>query len=106
MFADIKDAYARAAELVVADGILPSGQAMQYALANGRKTVHRDTFHADLRFGRYLLGLTWYGILTENRAIGNKLRRFDVPVSEIDIAIAQQSAQEVLYRSIETSRNT
>lgn len=59
-------------------------------------TVHRDTLHADLGFGRYLLGLTWYGILTGNRVVGNKLRQFDVPVSEADIAIAQQSAQEAI----------
>ena len=96
MFADIEDAYAQAAEMIGADGILPSGQAMQYALENGKKTVHRDTFHADLGFGRYLLGLTWYGILTGNRVTKNKLRRFDVPVSETDIAIAQESAREAI----------
>ena len=53
-FRDLKDAYAKAAEAIKSDGILPSGETFQNALAYGISKVHRDTFHADLGIGRYM----------------------------------------------------
>ena len=46
MFADLKKAYALAAEKIGADGMIPSGELFQYMLAFGFEKVHRDTFHA------------------------------------------------------------
>lgn len=94
MFADIKDAYSKAAELIHADGIIPSGQAMQNALKYGMEKVHRDTFHASLGFGRYLLGLTWYRFLTGNDIAGNTFCDFDISVSDAEIEIAKKAAAE------------
>lgn len=94
MFADVKESYRKAAELIHADGIIPSGQAMQNALKLGIEKVHRDTFHASLGFGRYLLGLTWYRVLTGNDIAGNAFRDFDVSVTDEEIAIAKKAAAE------------
>lgn len=94
MFADIKDAYGKAAELIQADGIIPGGQAMQNALKLGMEKVHRDTFHASLGFGRYLLGLTWYRVLTGNEIADNAFRDFDISVSDTEIEIAKKAAAE------------
>lgn len=93
MFADIKSAYQKAAELICADGIIPSGQAMQNALKAGAEKLHRDTFHASLGFGRYLLGLTWYRVLTGNSIADNSFYAFDVSVSEEEIKLAKQAAE-------------
>lgn len=43
--------------------------------------MHRDTYHADLGIGRYLLGLTWYKALTGKRA-EKEFCDFDVKVTE------------------------
>ncbi len=94
MFADIKDAYSKAAELIQADGIIPGGQAMQNALKLGMEKVHRDTFHASYGFGRYLLGLTWYRALTGNEVAKNTFCAFDEAVSEAEIEIAKKAATE------------
>lgn len=94
MFEDIKKSYSKAEELIEADGVIPSGQAMQNALSYGIEKVHRDTFHASLGFGRYLLGLTWYQTLTGNEITENSFRDFDVDISMNEIEVAKKSANE------------
>ncbi len=64
MLDKIKDAYSRAAELIGADGLIPCGEMMMKAIEVTGGRMHRDTFHADLGVGRYLLGLTWYKAMT------------------------------------------
>ena len=88
MFKNICESYAKAAQTVQADGIIPCGQAMLNATKMGIKKIHRDTFHASLGVGRYLLALTWYKALTGKDIINNDFDNFDEPVSDEERKIA------------------
>ena len=96
MFRDLKDAYAKAAASIKADGILPNGETLQNALAAGIPKVHRDTFHADLGIGRYMLAATWYQALTGKSIFDNSFRDFDLPVEEKWIPIAQRASYDAV----------
>lgn len=93
MLEDIKASYLTAAHDINAAGIIPSGEAMMKALENGIGKVHRDTFHASLGAGRYLLGLTWYAYLT-----GNGVNT--IPDIELDEQISAEQI-EIIKRSVE-----
>ena len=93
MHAAVRDAYARAAESIRADGIIPCGDAMIKAAEMGAK-VHRDTFHASLGVGRYLLALTWLRTLTGCDITENAFSAFAAPVSEEERRIAIAAVNE------------
>ena len=93
MFEAIETAYAKAAASIHADGIIPCGRAMLNATKLGVEKIHRDTFHAALGVGRYLLGLTWYKALTGADISANDYDDFDVPVSEDERKIAIQAVE-------------
>ena len=82
MFADVRNAYHQAAKAIGAEGIIPSGEAMLAAVHNGIGKIHRDTFHASLGAGRYLLALTWYKTLTGNNVTGNAFDELDEPITD------------------------
>ena len=82
MYEALSEAYREAAEYVSAYGIIPSGRAMKYALEFGLEKVHRDTFHASLGAGRYLLGLTWYKAIYGKDITENSFDDFDEPITE------------------------
>ena len=84
MFNDIRGAYEKAAELINAEKIIPSGQAIMNAIKLGVEKIHRDTFHMSYGAGRYLLALTWYKALTGKDITNNRFEEFDHPVSEED----------------------
>lgn len=88
MYKAASAAYAKAAEEIAADGIIPSGTAMMAATELGAPRVHRDTFHASYGLGRYILALTWYHALTGNGIAGNRFSGFDEPVGEEEREIA------------------
>ena len=44
MFAKVKESYAKEADEIEADGIIPCGEVLQAAQKNGMEKVHRDTF--------------------------------------------------------------
>ncbi len=88
MFASVHASYAKAAQLIRADGIIPAGTAMMKASELGVPKVHRDTFHAALGVGRYLLALTWYHALTGGDIASNRFDEFDTPVTEKEREIA------------------
>ena len=96
MYRKITDAYARAAEDIRADGIIPSGHAMWKIVENGIEKIHRDTFHASLGVGRFLLGLVWYGYLTGRPVSEVPFDSFDVPVTPEERELAVRTAREVL----------
>lgn len=79
MLEKIQKAYEEAAKAIKADGIILCGNAMMKALDSGIDKIHRDTFHADLGIGRYLLGLTWYKTITGKKAVCD-FTEFDVDV--------------------------
>ena len=82
MLCAVQKAYRKARELISADGIIPSGTAMMEALRLGIKKIHRDTFHASLGAGRYLLALLWYKYFTGNDIKNNKFDTLDEPITE------------------------
>ena len=82
MLCDIQNAYKKAVETVNADGIIPCGTAMAKALSLGVEKMHRDTYHASLGCGRYLLALTWYKMLTRRDISKNDFDDFDEPVTK------------------------
>ena len=82
MFAAVEDAYNKACALISADGLIPAGRAMLTAARTGIDKIHRDTYHASLGAGRYLLALCWFKYLTGRDITGNTFDDFDVPVTE------------------------
>lgn len=89
MFADIEVAYAKMAQDIDADGIIPAGKMFQNLLGRGIPKVQRDTFHASLGLGRYALGLLWYRMLTGDAVADIAFNDFDEPVPDEQIAIAK-----------------
>ena len=94
MYADIQASYQKAAALIHADAIIPSGKAMLYATKFGLGKAHRDTFHASFGAGRYLLALTWYKALTGKDITNNDFDEFDEPVSKEDREIVIQAVNK------------
>ena len=88
MFADVKHSYIVAAQAINADGIIPCGQVLLNATQMGIDKVHRDTYHASLGVGRYMLALTWYKVLTGKDITQDSFDDFDCPVSEKEREIA------------------
>ena len=82
MFAAVEKAYNQAAKQIDADGIIPAGRAMLTAAKTGIDQIHRDTYHASLGAGRYLLALCWFKYLTGRDISDNAFDDFDVPVTE------------------------
>lgn len=79
--------------------IIPSGQAIQNARKSQifdyeqtKKSLCRDGYHADLTYGRYLLGATWYEILTGKSIFENT---FTLPeISDDELVILKQAAHD------------
>ena len=94
MFECIRDAYAKAMQAIDADGIIPCGEAMFLATRMGIEKIHRDTFHASLGVGRYLLTLVWYKALTGKDITNNTFDAFDEAVNAQERKIAIQVAKE------------
>ena len=78
-------------------GLIPSGKAMMNAIKFGIGKIHRDTFHASLGAGRYLLGLTWYKFLTGKKIRGNRFDSFDEPVTDRE--------REIVIKAVEAAFN-
>ena len=81
MMDSISSAYEKAARLINADGIIPCGAAMFKAYKCGQR-VYRDTFHASLGIGRYLLALCWYKKLFGKDITKNNFIDFEEVVTE------------------------
>lgn len=96
MFAKVEECYNRAAELIGADGMIPSGAAMLRAYQLGGEDLYFDDCHASRGAGRYLLALCWFKYLTDKDITGNTFAAFDVPVTDTDREIVIQAVNEVL----------
>ena len=96
MLLAVREAYANAASAVMADGIIPSGDAMLAAVEGGIAKIHRDTFHASRGAGRYLLALTWYRALTGNDIWNNRFDDLDEPVDEFEREIIIKAVTDTI----------
>ena len=95
MFDAISSSYEKAAKLINADGFIPSGKAMFNATKMGIEKIHRDTYHASLGAGRYLLALTWYKTLTGKDITNNSFNEFDEPV--------MQEEREIVIKAVNSA---
>ncbi len=96
MLSDVCDSYVKAAQSIKAEGIIPCGEAMMRAIEMGIEKIHRDSFHASLGAGRYLLALCWYKALTKKDITGNLFNDFDVPVTEQERNIVIKAVNSVV----------
>ncbi len=96
MLSAVRDSYNKAAEAIGADGIIPSGEAMMQAVDMGIGKIHRDTFHASLGAGRYLLALCWYKTLTGRDISANAFDDFDEQVTEAEREIVIKAVNSVV----------
>ncbi len=95
MFLSIKAAYEQAAQAIEAYGMIPAGDAILLANKRGGLKAYRDSYHMSKGFGRYLLGLVFFKTMIGDDIRENQFRDFDEPISEEEIAIAKQLADEV-----------
>ena len=96
--------YAKAAETVNADGIIPSGHGMLALSQAQNAPVHRDTFHAVLGAARYMIGCIWYETLTGKPVICTGFSDFDVEVTPEEAALAREMAHKTVTDFMETQR--
>ena len=99
MYNAIMDASQKAATLMGADIVVPSGTAIQ----NGRSSFWgdnfcRDGYHLDLNLGRYLAACTWYEALFNKSVVGNSYNPFSYLLSAEERALAQQAAHEAVLK--------
>lgn len=99
MFAEVERCYAKAADEVGADGIIPSGRALGYALRKGIAKVHRDTSHASYGVGRLIIAMTWYGYLTGNDVDRISFADLDEAVDKKEYEIAKEAVKLALGRN-------
>jgi hypothetical protein len=90
MYVDLKDAYAKAATDLGGLTVIPCGTAFQNALRLGISKLHRDTFHASLGIGRYILSALWYESLSGKHIDGNTFCELDEPVDPKILALAKR----------------
>ncbi len=98
MMTAVRNAYKNAAELINADGIIPSGDVLEKMLDSGIEKIHRDTFHASYGPGRYALALTWYRALTGNDVKDNAFCDFDEEVASSQMQIAKACVEDIIKK--------
>jgi len=91
MFQRIEGCYEQCYLQCHADGIIPSGLVLKNALSCGISSVHRDTVHASLGVGRFLLALTWYKYLTKRSIDSVSCNWLDGELEESVYNLALQS---------------
>ncbi len=96
MFKDVKKAYKKAQKDFEFDGVLPSGSVMQTAIKLGLEHSHNDGLHASLGAGRYLLGLTWFKVLTGIDITKDKFNDFDEPVTKQERKIIIKAVNKIV----------
>ena len=89
---------AKAKEMIGADGIVPSGEAVLAANRAGLdKKMFRDEIHMSYGMGRYLLGLVWFLTFTGSTDVcENTFRDFDEEISEDDVKLLKKIASDVV----------
>lgn len=87
MYDAVRMTYKKAAEESNAEGILPSGYAVNLSIQNGLSCPYRDGFHLSIGAGRYLVGLLWFCYLTGKSPNGVPRINTDQPVTDEEYAI-------------------
>lgn len=95
MLSAIVDNYEKASKLINADGIIPCGEAMMKALDLGIEKIHRDSLHASLGAGRYLLALCFYKKLFNKDITNDNFNDLDEPLSETERKVVINAVNSV-----------
>ncbi len=96
MLTAICDCYGKAAQNINAYGTIPCGKAMMQAVEMGIERVHRDSYHASLGAGRYLLALCWYKALTKKDISNHTFDDFDEPVTASEREIVMKAVNSAV----------
>lgn len=96
MYEKIQQCYEKCYLAAHADGMIPSGRAFKTALELGISSIYRDSFHAKLGVGRFILALVWYKYLTGNSIDHVHFTSFDEAVSECEYALAIKAVNRTL----------
>src|SRR5690606_24707220 len=105
MYDAIVDATGRAADLIQADMLVPTGTAIQ----NGRTSLigdnfTRDGYHLDLTIGRYTAACTWFEMLTGKSVVGNLFK--PEALNDYETEIAQYAAHYAVSQPAEVTELT
>lgn len=100
MFNALHDAYGKAQREIGAEGVIPGGKAISLATEMGGLPIYRDSYHMSFGFGRYLLGLLFYGTMIGELIEENTFRDFDEPISEEEVATAKALAIRALSADV------
>lgn len=100
MLYDIKNSYNCASKDIGGAVIIPCGEVMYSLSQSGIGKVHRDTYHADLGFGRYALGLTLYEMITGANSENNIFSDLDVKTDDKKLNAVRKTVHSVvkMYR--------
>lgn len=96
MFPAITECYDKAAKLINAHKLIPSGDAMHALYEIYGENIYRDGFHANKTFTRYMLGCVWYMTLTGRSVEGNTFCDLDGDVSEEVLETVRKVAIEAV----------
>ena len=97
MYRSIVDAVEKASKLVKADGVIPSGTAIQNARTTMlRDSVTRDGYHLHKIFGRYIAACTYYETIFRKSVVGNSYSPQGMTPEQK--AAAQKSAHSAVRR--------
>ncbi len=96
MLPAIEAAYARAAEDIKADMVIPACRAMWRLYGEIGEATYRDGFHCHTGHTRYMLGCMWFMAFTGKSVEGNSFRDFDTQVPEDMVERVQRIATETL----------
>ncbi len=96
MFQAVRAGYAHAAELIPADGMILSGEAMLKAYQAKGMDAYRDPIHAGSAFGRYVLANVWFRKFFGEKEDFKHITEFDAPITEEDKQLAYEIAKSVV----------
>ena len=82
MLCDIVKANLAISQIIDADGVIRSGELFGELTKREYTGLHRDTFHASIGLGRYVLGLLWYKTLSGKRICAKSFDALDERIDE------------------------
>ena len=99
MLPAIEAAYARGAEDIGAEFVIPSGRAVWKLYEEIGGETYRDGFHCHLGHTRYMLGCMWFMAFTGKSVEGNGFADFDTDIPAEMIARVRRIAIETMLEA-------
>ncbi len=99
MLPAIESAYARAASVIDAHFVIPSGRAMYKLYGEIGEDAYRDGFHCHLGHSRYMLACMWFMAFTGKSIEDNGFTDFDTEVSDEMVERVHRIATETMIEA-------